>query len=520
MLSRVTEGEERAGAVARGTTAVILATAPAATGGPAAALAGRARRRRRLLEQVSGLGVRHLHLITRQAWASALATSATGSASATVHESEHVAGDLRAVAAIARRARGPVLVTSGDIVTQREVLAGLLADPRLGTAALSTMRPYARPYAFRTRARAGRILAAASPYHAVRVPNATFLGVLKIGEPDLECLGELAERLAGLTEGRLPPGWEEELAAKAGRWRRWLAVQAIIRAGAEPPPAEERDNLRLPPEDEAEFASRIALAQREVTALLLVGLVRAGVPVGISRLRGLFWARPLSHAAIVEAREHIADHDEERALLDSAVKSNDGFFTTFFVSPYSKYIARWAARRGLTPNGVTLISLGVGAAAAAGFATGGRAGLVVGAVLLQAAFTLDCVDGQLARYTRTFTKFGAWLDSVFDRTKEYLVFAGLAVGASRAGDPVWGLAAAALALQTTRHTIDFSYPAVRRMKLALIEQPPLEQPLDGSRRGAAETQGRAAASKPPRRVSAYACVPPGERAITRGTSSG
>src|SRR5213076_1711230 len=113
-----------------------------------------------------------------------------------------------------------------------------------------------------------------------------------------------------------------------------------------------------------------------------------------------------------------------------------GFFTTFFVSPYSKYIARWAARRGLTPNFVTSVSMAVGVVAAACFALGSRAGLVAGAVLLQAAFTLDCVDGQLARYTRTFSKFGAWLDSIFDRTKEYAWFAGLAIGSTHAGDPV------------------------------------------------------------------------------------
>ena len=85
--------------------------------------------------------------------------------------------------------------------------------------------------------------------------------------------------------------------------------------------------------------------------------------------------------------------------------------------------------------------------------------------MLQAAFTFDCVDGQLARYTRTFTKLGAWLDSIFDRTKEYLVFAGLAIGASRAGDDVWLLAGAALTLQTARHAIDFSYPATLQQAL-------------------------------------------------------
>ena len=141
------------------------------------------------------------------------------------------------------------------------------------------------------------------------------------------------------------------------------------------------------------------------------------------------------------------------------MKSTDGFFTTFLVSPYSKYIARWAARRGWTPNFVTCLSMLVGVLAAVAFATGDRWGLVLGAVLLQAAFTLDCVDGQLARYTRTFTPLGAWLDSIFDRGKEYVVYAGLAFGA---GDDVWLLAAAALALQTTRHAGDFAFNARAR----------------------------------------------------------
>jgi phosphatidylglycerophosphate synthase len=153
--------------------------------------------------------------------------------------------------------------------------------------------------------------------------------------------------------------------------------------------------------------------------------------------------------------------NDERARLEASVKASDGFFTTFFVSPYSKYIARWAARRGLTPNQVTLASGAVGALAAAAFAAGHRPGLVAGAVLLQAAFTLDCVDGQLARYTRAFSRFGAWLDSIFDRVKEYLVYAGLAIGASRAGDPAWLLAGSALALQTARHAVDLPYPTTR-----------------------------------------------------------
>ena len=102
-------------------------------------------------------------------------------------------------------------------------------------------------------------------------------------------------------------------------------------------------------------------------------------------------------------------------------------------------------------------------------------------MLVYFAFVFDCVDGQLARYTRQFSKLGAWLDSIFDRSKEYVVFAGLAIGASRTGDPVWLLAGAALALQTTRHAIDFSYPVSQHQVIAETPQPPLEDPFDGPR---------------------------------------
>lgn len=158
--------------------------------------------------------------------------------------------------------------------------------------------------------------------------------------------------------------------------------------------------------------------------------------------------------------------DEERARLDSAVKPVDGFFATFLVTPYSKHVARWAAERGVTPNQVTVTSLAVGLVAAVCCALGSRPALVAGALLLQLSFTLDCIDGQIARYTRRFSALGAWLDSVSDRVKEYAVYAGLAVGSVRGfDDDVWALAAATLALQSVRHLADFSY-AVTRAELA------------------------------------------------------
>jgi hypothetical protein len=482
-------GARRAAAPkAHGATAVLLATAAAAEGSPAATLSWEGGTLLgRLLDQLSGLDVRSAHVIVRPEAAAAIElVSAPAGLSVRVHGSHGAAADLRTVAQLARAAPGALVIASADTVTQREVLAGLLADPRVATGVLSTTRPLAWPFGYRMRVRRGRVMAAASPYHRVAAPNATFLGALKVAAADRECLAEVAERLAGILEPGVPPAWQEELAAKGKRWRRMLVRRAFKRAGLEAPERAELDTVALSPQDDAELARRVASAPEDVAALLLVGLVRAGVHVATSGVRRLFWARPLSEEAVALARERIAGHDEERALLNSSVKPADGFFTTFFVSPYSKYIARWAARRGLTPNQVTLTSAAIGVLAAAAFATGHRPGLVAGAILLQAAFTLDCVDGQLARYTRTFSSFGAWLDSVFDRGKEYLVYAGLAFGAGRVGDPVWLLAGSVLALQTMRHAIDFSYPVTQHQLIATRPQPPIEATSDGRRQAEPE----------------------------------
>ncbi len=158
-----------------------------------------------------------------------------------------------------------------------------------------------------------------------------------------------------------------------------------------------------------------------------------------------------------EARQAVAAVDEEAIRLRTAVKSRDGFFTTHFISPYSRYLARWCARRGLTPNQVTTASLLTALIAAGCAATGERWGFVAAGVLLIASFVLDCTDGQLARYSLQYSTMGAWLDATFDRAKEYAYYAGLALGAARGGDDVWALALGAMILQTCRHVVDFSF---------------------------------------------------------------
>jgi phosphatidylglycerophosphate synthase len=192
--------------------------------------------------------------------------------------------------------------------------------------------------------------------------------------------------------------------------------------------------------------------------LLLPALVRTGMTIFTHRVRLLVAARIADQAALTRAEAAVAAVDSDAAELRLSVKEKDDFFTTYFVSTWSPYLARLAARFGLGPSAVTAISVLLAVVAAVLLAGGGRVALIAGAALLYLSFVLDCVDGQLARYTRQFSAFGGWLDTMADRAKEYVVYVGLGVGAVRAGYAEgWTLTIAAMVLQTVRHMTDTWY---------------------------------------------------------------
>ncbi|MGY4906961.1 DUF5941 domain-containing protein [Streptomyces sp. 900116325] len=204
-------------------------------------------------------------------------------------------------------------------------------------------------------------------------------------------------------------------------------------------------------------ADTVPVTDRTVPGRIAVALEAEGTAVQRPELGSLVAAVPADQAARATALSAVAAVDDEAVRLRSAVKARDGFFTTYFISPYSRYIARWCARRGLTPNQVTTASLLTALIAAGCAATGSRGGYIAAGLLLLFSFVLDCTDGQLARYSLQYSTMGAWLDATFDRAKEYAYYAGLALGAARNGDDVWALALGAMVLQTCRHVVDFSF---------------------------------------------------------------
>ncbi|WP_327087415.1 CDP-alcohol phosphatidyltransferase family protein [Nonomuraea sp. NBC_01738] len=320
--------------------------------------------------------------------------------------------DLRAVAKIARISSGPVVVLPADLVAHTEALAQLVEHPAHDTAALVGTDPTGGPMRPPVRVGSGKIVAAGSSFHVVPAANATFRGAMQAGEADLGCLADIADELAELAEaGSLGP-----------------------------------------------------VTPVEAVDLLLVGLVRSGVSVRAAVLGKLHADRVTGQDAADTAITRLADVDERRVRLDTSVKSNDGFFATYFVSPWTRHLIRPAARLRLTPNAVTGISIGLAVLSAIWFSAGTRDTQIAGAVLLYLSFALDCLDGQLARYTRAFSPLGAWADAMADRLKEYVVYVGLAFGYAGAlpsdnGGPggIWFLAVAAMILQVVRHMIDFSF---------------------------------------------------------------
>ncbi|MEU1416310.1 DUF5941 domain-containing protein [Streptomyces sp. NPDC049097] len=272
----------------------------------------------------------------------------------------------------------------------------------------------------------------------------------RVAVVDARFVGHVHALRLGLTDPRFPaaavPGAVTVQPSARQALTRALAREnsaAIGRVSARPPAASEQADA---PTLTGSLAERVTSA-----------LGADDVAVHRPELGTLVAAVPADPQSRNEARQAVASVDDEAVRLRSAVKARDGFFTTHFISPYSRYLARWCARRGLTPNQVTTASLLTALIAAGCAATGTRGGFVAAGVLLIFSFVLDCTDGQLARYSLQYSTLGAWLDATFDRAKEYAYYAGLALGAARGGDDVWALALGAMILQTCRHVVDFAF---------------------------------------------------------------
>jgi phosphatidylglycerophosphate synthase len=123
------------------------------------------------------------------------------------------------------------------------------------------------------------------------------------------------------------------------------------------------------------------------------------------------------------------------------VKPTDGIFARAnrkISIPISRQIIRFP----ITPNMVSLFTLGVSFAAGVFLAFGGYWNMLTGAVLSWLASVLDGCDGEVARLKLQESDFGCWLETICDYLYYLFIFAGMTIGLARTSGMraylVWG----------------------------------------------------------------------------------
>jgi phosphatidylglycerophosphate synthase len=131
----------------------------------------------------------------------------------------------------------------------------------------------------------------------------------------------------------------------------------------------------------------------------------------------------------------------EQKLNRWLVKPTDGVFARMN-RRISIPISRQLIKFPITPNMVSLFTLGVSFAAGVSYAFGGYWNTLLGAVLSVCASILDGCDGEVARLKLQATDFGCWLETACDYLYYFFIFAGMTIGLARAsgssGYWAWG----------------------------------------------------------------------------------
>lgn len=194
--------------------------------------------------------------------------------------------------------------------------------------------------------------------------------------------------------------------------------------------------------------------------LILVALVRSACSISAIGITGIC-ERADSLTQLNVLQEKISEQDEQDVRTRRALRSDDGFYSTFVLRKLSRRVSMYSVKRGWTPDQITVTSLVLALVVAGFFATGWLPLMIIGAIGVQVSIIIDCADGEVARFTGVSSQFGAWLDAATDRIKEYALYAGLAFGASHHGLNLWPLAMGLMILQTVRHMSDYNFHAVQ-----------------------------------------------------------
>jgi len=128
---------------------------------------------------------------------------------------------------------------------------------------------------------------------------------------------------------------------------------------------------------------------------------------------------------------------ELRSVYPETKKKFDkGNLWGFLVLRWTSFYPTWLLiRLGFSPNAVTILSLVAGVAGAALLAIGRNEMDIVGAALINLWNWLDYVDGNIARYKRTETSYGHFMDETVGNVVIVAMGIGSGIGAYNGNSP-------------------------------------------------------------------------------------
>ena len=189
-------------------------------------------------------------------------------------------------------------------------------------------------------------------------------------------------------------------------------------------------------------------------------------------LSGLSMAYYMESTEVTEDKWQRIGNERQRQLAERKldgwlVKPTDGIFARAnrrISIPISRRIIPFP----ITPNMVSLFTLGVSFAAGAFLALGGYWHMLTGAILSWFSSVLDGCDGEVARLKLQESDFGCWLETICDNLYYLFIFSGLTIGLARSSSNhnylLWGglllLGAIASAVMTgfQRHQLSSAQP--------------------------------------------------------------
>jgi len=123
-----------------------------------------------------------------------------------------------------------------------------------------------------------------------------------------------------------------------------------------------------------------------------------------------------------------------KAIYLATRKKHDQVFNVYFMRPIAAGVVALAARTPVTPNQLTLTSLGIFVCAAILLpllptTTGG----LIAVLVLEASYLFDCADGMLARHKKLASKEGHLFDFFTDELKATLLAGALGIRLWRTG---------------------------------------------------------------------------------------